>query len=404
MRRARTLLVALALVAASGCGTGPDGQTEVEAGASPAAPEDHSFDDVHEAVVHVHTWATLVAPVLAEQGELGGDVHARAVRVLGTIDLHLRERVGLLAAAAHAAATHDERGAYAAHHRLEEGVGDLAGVVTDVLGRQAGDEFAEHWRVRTHALTSLADAIAASDHAAERRAHEEAEEAADVIADWAEDATTGAVASDDLQHELSLEERHLSEVFEAAADDSEDRYGLLRRALGHARAITEILAEGLAADRRLEGDVRTDAATAYLDLAGALEDHVLLLTSATRVSFSSEDEGPPPGTARALEDATAALVDVTARTVGQHAASELHRLWSEHTTLLFDYADAARRGDDDRQVEIREDLTAWTTEVGELLERATDGALDLATMEREAAGHVDTVVTVIDAQREALDV
>lgn len=423
-RHVRSLLVGLVVaLAAAACGTSnPQHQSaDRSVGGADGSPEDFSWDELHVAAEHMHVWATLMAhgidaaaglpgPVEGDEDPssplsvpaVGGKVHAKAVQILGELDLLLREWAALANFAGHETIVDNPDSYAAVVHQLEETRSDLTRLIADLYEMDAADDFEQYWARYTQALLNLAQAMGADDEAAVRQAHEEATQAIEQLADWGEDVTGGIIRPDELHHELDLEVKKLAEAFEAIANQAHEWYPRFRESLEHVAKVAELLAEGFAEDLRLEGDVHSEAAKTLAELSGAMEDYVYFAAATSRAKIAEGREEDLRTAEEVTAEATAAIAEVVERRLGLEPATRVHELWLEHTPWFLDVAASYGQDDVPPRDEIEAQFADWSKQVGELLAEITGGKLSAESMEKEAAKHVETVLAIIDAQASVL--
>ena len=82
---------------------------------------------------------------------------------------------------------------------------------------------------------------------------------------------------------------------------------------------------------------------------------------------------------------------------GAEAAAEFEDMWFRHVTFLFDYARGVADEDVEVQADARNKLDAYTGELSQFLEAATNGAAPASAVRPGLQMHVDHLVQQTDA-------
>lgn len=185
---------------------------------------------------------------------------------------------------------------------------------------------------------------------------------------------------------------------EAQAAEGEDPYDELREAVDHIKHLAEELAIPFAATAVVDGDVDAEAAKMHAELSGRMAETVWFTADLTGRILASDTAGP----ARALVDHnTGELTDVVRSVLDAEAAERFEPVWSRHIDLLADYARAVRDDDAEARQQVRDDLTAWAEELGQVLGEAAGEGLDASKLADGARTHVQTVMQATEAQHGA---
>lgn len=199
-----------------------------------------------------------------------------------------------------------------------------------------------------------------------------------------------------------LTDRLLADLAAQLAADGDEPYPALRAAAGRARDTARVLADGVAEDRQL-GPSGTRAATLRADLTALLTEHSLLVGGLAHELAVAQAEGPGGDDAFGDDAGGAVRSARTALEANTLALSELFgsaypavrapflRLWTEHVTLLGEYAAAVGSGANPSS----DGLRSTPGEMSRLLA----AHIDQLPVDRVAA----ELATTLDAQLVAVD-
>lgn len=387
------VVLLVAMTAACGeTGTGPD-TTSTSADARA-----YGYEEFHAAAEHMEVWAAELAAGLDEHADLGGDAQSPAADLLAGLDFTLRGYEVTLTDVSAELIAGNEHAAEEAREVLYLMVASLEDEIRSLFSDDAADAFARSWERHTEQLINVAGALRDGDEAAKGAALEELEKIDRELATHLQDVTGGRIDPAALEETLAGHVETTIATMEAQAAEDESPYDALREAVDHMTHLAEQLAIPFAATAGVDGEVDARAAKMHAELSGRMAETVWFTADLTGRILASDAAGP----ARALVDHNAGeLTDVVRSVLDAEAAERFEPVWSRHIDLLADYARAVREDDAEVRQQVRDDLTAWAEELGQVLGEAAGEGLDASKVADGARTHVVSIMRAIEAQHVA---
>jgi hypothetical protein len=292
----------------------------------------------------------------------------------------------------------DAPGTQQAIATLDQNSVDLSEVIGSVYGVDAGERFLELWQTHVDSLVDYTVAQAEGDVAAATSAQEDLEGDREEVGDFLESANEELTAdgiADEFQPHVDTV---LTAIDSFAADDPE-AWTELRTAAQVMPDIAFTLAEAIAAQQGLEGDVDSPGAELRADLTSLLQEHVYLAGATVAQVVEDDGDVEAPGAAaavEALDENSEALAEVMAALYGEAAGQQFLALWRAHIDYYVDYALATAAGDADGAAEALENLELYREDFGRFLESAND-LLTKEAVAAELQPHVDSFLLAVDA-------
>ena len=281
---------------------------------------------------------------------------------------------------------------------LDENSVDLSVAIGSLYGVGAGDQFLELWRTHIGFFVDYTLAAATGDDAAADAARADLEGYGQDFGAFLSSAnellTVDAVAAELEHHVESL----LGAIDLFVADDPA-AWSALRDAAQAMPGTALTLADAIAEQKAIEGDVTSGPSTLRADLTNLLQDHLYLAGAAIAQTVEDGGDVDAAGAAAAigaLDENSVALADAIAGLYGEAAGDQFLELWRTHIGFFVDYALATATDDADSATEAREGLMEYREDFGAFLASAND-LLTKEAVAAELQPHVDTFFAAIDA-------
>jgi hypothetical protein len=139
-----------------------------------------------------------------------------------------------------------------------------------------------------------------------------------------------------------------------------------------------------------------NAADLRTQLEQFLGQHSILTVRLTRARLRGDGDLAQSADA-ALSKNSSDMGALIGSAYGAEAAAEFEDMWFRHVTLLFDYARGVSDEDVEVQADARNKLDAYTGELSQFLEAATNGAAAASAVRPGLQMHVDHLVQQTDA-------
>ena len=280
---------------------------------------------------------------------------------------------------------------------VEENSADLAAAIGSVYGLVPGEAFLAEWEAHVNAFFDYASARAEGDEAAATTARADlesnAEELGDLLASVNDEVTTEGF--------VTAFQPHIDTMLTAidglvAADPA--AWSALREAAQVTPDIALVLAEAIATQQRLDGDVEGPGSDLRADLTNLLQEDVYLAGAAVGQVLETGDAASPDaaGALAALDESSVALSQVMGELYGDEAGAEFLTLWQSKDGLFVDYALAMAAEDTAAADAALEGLHDVREEIGEFVE-SNNELLSSEAVAAELQPHVDTFIAAIDA-------
>jgi hypothetical protein len=145
----------------------------------------------------------------------------------------------------------------------------------------------------------------------------------------------------------------------------------------------------IGSDHRISVPLAQDGSPAIglrVALGRILGEHAFLLMEAMRAS----DDAERTVLESALDENSDSLTEAISSIYGERVGRRFADIWDRHIGLLLDYGAAVREDDAEEQRNARDGLSAYMTELGELLAKINPG-LDAAQEAQALQAHIDQI-------------
>jgi hypothetical protein len=313
------------------------------------------------------------------------DFNTPAAKLRIAVNRVLAEHAFLLGEAMRAGLGGGE-GFEAAGAALEENTTELVGLIENVYGAAAGDQFGDLWRSHVAYLVDYTRALEGDDQAAqdlaEHQLHEYVTDFSAFLASANPNLPEGA-----LRQLLNEHVEQLEAIGAYDAGNYDEAYPAVRRTYNHMFTIGDALSEAIALQfpERFAGKslAYSPAGDLRLALDQLLGEHTVLAVTAMRAGVS---EAADQLSARdALEVNTDSLAAAIGDIYGDAAGNVFADVWTIHTDAYLDYVASSLEEDAAGQQAALDDLAEYRAEFSQFL---TDANPELsATALRDMLEH-----------------
>ena len=204
--------------------------------------------------------------------------------------------------------------------------------------------------------------------------------------------------ADAVAEELKPHVASLTAAIDAAVANDPSFQTKLSDASHHMLMTAGVLADGIAKNKKLEGDANGTASTTRATLTGQLNDHVWLagnaLQTAVRQGGNLKDK-QVAGAVKALDDNSVAL-SKTIGSVYPDAEEPFLASWRQHIGFFVDYTLGKATKDQAMTDKAKKDLDGYRTGFGQLISSVVP-ELPADAVAEELKPHVASLLTAIDA-------
>jgi len=205
--------------------------------------------------------------------------------------------------------------------------------------------------------------------------------------------------ADAVAEELKPHVASLFAAIDASVAGKPDYQTKLSMAADHMVMTAEILADGIAKNKGLEGDVDGMASTVRATLTSQLSAHVWLAGNALDTAVRSKGDLKDPevvGAVKALDANSVALAQ-TVGSVYPDAEKPFLTSWRQHIGFFVNYTLGKATKNDQQVTKAKADLDAYRTSFGELINSVIP-ELPADAVAEELKPHVSTLFAAIDAR------
>jgi hypothetical protein len=143
--------------------------------------------------------------------------------------------------------------------------------------------------------------------------------------------------------------------------------------------------------------IETKAAELRQGLDSLLEEHVMLMASATDAALSGRTDDFTAAN-NALDDNTRELEGAVRTIYGEEAGQQFYDSWHTHVGYLVEYTQAVAANDDAAKTKALNEMLAYATDFGTWLQTVSGGRLTRDTVADLLRSNMAGVKGVIDAQ------
>lgn len=283
----------------------------------------------------------------------------------------------------------------AANQALVLNTEDLTGVITDLHGQAAGDEFESLWASHTDYLVDYARGVADGDQAGRDAARAALDHYRTAFGAFVEGASGGRVSAADVAGALGPHVDHLTGFADAFhAGDFGRAYELQRQAFAHMFPTAQVLAAALAdpASSATPGDTAQELRS---NLGLLLGEHLELMVDAMRAAVVGAPEFD--AAAAALGANQAQLTGALDSLVGAEQAAQFNEAWAHHIELLVRYSVAVADGDTAAAENLRVELVSVRDRIAASFSALTGGAIPVEAAAVALAPHDELLVDQVEA-------
>lgn len=343
------------------------------------------------------TSSTMSMPAAGDHAAAGTDATATAAAALRAgLDLLFREHVNLTGFAVQTAVISGIGSANTtqALQALDDNTVALGKAIGSVYGPAAQTAFLKLWRAHIGFFVSYTKGLATGDRAM-------VGEAQSALAGYRRDfsaflgSATGlpaAAISADLQGHVTTLEAAIKAIVTGAPDAA----AKLQMAAMHMDGTADVLAKGIAAQKKLAGDVDGPASALRAGLTGLLVQHVAqtgaVVQSAVATSLSS------PRTAASVQALDANTVDLgkaIGSIYGAAAQTAFVKMWRAHIGFFVNYTKGLATGDASTVRTAQAQLAGYQADFSKFLATAT--GLPATAVADDLQGHISTLEAAIQA-------
>lgn len=141
----------------------------------------------------------------------------------------------------------------------------------------------------------------------------------------------------------------------------------------------------------------SSAATLRQGLDSLLQEHVALVAQATDAALSGRNDDFNAATIH-LDDNARELEGAVRTVYGEDAGLQFYNLWHTHIGYIVDYAQAVQANDEAKKAKAVDNLLAYATDLGGLLETISNGRMNHDMVADLIRAHIAGIKGVIDAQ------
>lgn len=278
---------------------------------------------------------------------------------------------------------------------LQHNTSDLAGLVAELYGADAGSTVQRLWESRTAAAGEYATAVAGGDAAKARSARERLRESSQEIAEFFAARTGGAVPADELSAGRWAD--HLTGVADAYADGRyADALALVHDAHELAFSVSRSLAAGIWSHQApLPSDFDAPAQQLSSGLGLLLGEHTQLAVDVTRSGLAGLDDFD--AVTVALDDNTERLRSALEAVGGPGAGATFSTLWAHHVDALVAFTRAVAEEDETAKQAALDHMQAFSGDMAAFLESATEGRLTRADLAVAVGQHDRLLLAQVEA-------
>jgi hypothetical protein len=204
--------------------------------------------------------------------------------------------------------------------------------------------------------------------------------------------------ADAVAKELIPHVQTLFDAIDAMVAGSPDVQTKLQAAAAHMVMTADILAGGIAKNKKLAGDVDGTASTVRATLTGQLEDHVWLAGNALATAVAKGGNLKDPAVVGAVNalDANSVALSKTVGSVYPAAQAPFLTSWRQHIGFFVNYTLGKATKDAAMVTKAKADLDGYRTAFGQLINSVVP-ELPADAVAKELIPHVQTLFDTIDA-------
>lgn len=365
------------------------------------------FADARTAAQHMPETAATLAGGFAAALQLPGDVKSPAADLRAGLTSLLQEHTylaGIAVATAYTAGA-DSAEFKAAAATLDANSVALSKAVGSLSDAKHEKAFLELWRAHIGNFVTYAVATKGGDAAGAKAAVKDLMAYTKSAGGFFEEVSGGKLPAAAIAKSLEGHIATLTKAIDDLAAGSPNAYASLQAAAHHVVGGATVIAGGLDAAAKLDGDPMDKASTLRTDLTAALQEHVYLASIAVFTAYTSEggtDSAAFKAAAGVLDKNSVALSEAIGTLAGKDKGTAFLELWRKHIGFFVDYANAVATDDDAAATKALVSLDGYRGEAGTFFEDISGGKLPADAVAEGLAMHVQTLAGAIDSLDKAL--
>jgi hypothetical protein len=270
----------------------------------------------------------------------------------------------------------------------------LGSAIGSVYGQSAQTAFVKMWRAHIGFFVTYTKGLATNDNAMVSKAQTQLAGYRKDFSDFLGSATglPAAAISADLQGHVQTLETAIKSIVTKSPSAAAD----LQMAAMHMDGTADVLAKGIATQKKLAGDVDSDASGLRAALTGLLIQHVAQTAAVVQTAVeTSLTSSQTTGAINALDDNTVALGTAIGSVYGDSAKTAFLKMWRAHIGFFVTYTKGLATGDKAMVSMAQTQLAGYKKDFSDFLGSAT--GLPASAVADDLQGHITTLEDAIQA-------
>jgi hypothetical protein len=270
----------------------------------------------------------------------------------------------------------------------------LGSAIGSVYGQSAQTAFVKMWRAHIGFFVTYTKGLATNDNAMVSKAQTQLAGYRKDFSDFLGSATglPAAAISADLQGHVQTLETAIKSIVTKSPSAAAD----LQMAAMHMDGTADVLAKGIATQKKLAGAVDGDASGLRAALTGLLIQHVAQTAAVVQTAVeTSLTSSQTTAAIKALDDNTVALGTAIGSVYGDSAKTAFLKMWRAHIGFFVTYTKGLATGDKAMVSMAQTQLAGYKKDFSDFLGSAT--GLPASAVADDLQGHITTLESAIQA-------